>query len=355
MRRPLLSAIAGDEEIEAILSDEAQIGAMLEFERALARAEAAVGLISADAASAIASAIDRFRPDWDGLAIGMARDGVVVPELIAQLRSTVPRPFDTAVHHGATSQDVIDTALILCLSKIVPIMIDRIDRLESILSGLRDSQGSLPLMAHTRMQVALPVLVAEKLRTWSEPLARHRLALHALTDDLLVIQLGGPVGDRAGFAGHGAAVADALAAGLGLSNASAWHSSRERLVAFGGRLALLAGSLGKIGADICLLAQTEVGAIVIKGAGTSSAMAHKANPIRAEALIALARHAAGLAGSLGQAMVHENERSGSAWTLEWLTLPPLIIATGAATRLSESLLRSINFRSPDEAQPLDPV
>jgi 3-carboxy-cis,cis-muconate cycloisomerase len=341
---PTLHGLASDPEVEALLSDDAQLASMLAFEGALAAVEADAGLISEAAASAIAAGIAAYKPDNNDLAAGMIRDGVVVPALVAQLRRVIAPDHAAELHRGATSQDVVDTALMLQLARIVPILIDRLMQLERGFAALVERHGTQPLMAHTRMQAALPFTVADKVATWVEPLARHRMALSSMRRELLVIQLGGPIGDRSSFGGKGDAIARGLAARLDLGLATPWHATRDPLVMFGARLAALAGSLGKFGADVALLAQTELSAVTIEGAGTSSAMAHKANPVGAELLVALARHTAGLSGSLGYAMVHENERSGAAWTLEWLVLPPLITATGASLLTAQRLLKALSFR-----------
>jgi len=342
--RPLLASLAGDAEIEALLSDAAQIAHILDFERALAEAEADAGLITADAAAAIVSAIKGFSPDWDDLAVGMARDGVVVPALVRQLRAAIGEKHGKALHFGATSQDALDTALMLQVARIIPVFLERLTALEEKFAEISETQGKASLMAHTRMQQALPFTVADKLKTWSEPLARQRAALAGIRRSLLVVELGGPVGDRASFEGKGDAVARGLAQRLDLGIAEPWHSARDPIVAFGSLLSLVSGSLGKFGADVALLAQNEIGAITVAGGGTSSAMAHKSNPVNAEVLVALARHNAGLVGVLHQALVHENERSGAAWTLEWLTLPQMLVTTGASLRLAPILAEQISFR-----------
>ena len=344
-QRSLLSALVGDDEVEALLSDAAQVQGVLAFERALAEAEADAGLISESAASAIAAAIDRLMPDWDDLAFGLKQDGVVVPALVRQLRAATGEPHASAVHYGATSQDAVDTALVLQLARIIPVYLDRIGTLQAAFGVLSETAGRAPLMAHTRMQAALPFTVADKIKTWSEPLARHREALGGIRRQLLVVQLGGPVGDRASFDGKGESVARGLAKRLDLGFAEPWHSTRDPIVAFGSLLSLLTGSLGKFGADVALLAQTEVASIELEGGGGSSSMAHKSNPVNAELLVALARHNAGLAGSLHQALIHENERSGSAWTLEWLTLPAMLVATAGALRIAIKLAGQIAFRT----------
>jgi 3-carboxy-cis,cis-muconate cycloisomerase len=344
--RTLLAALTGDQEIEALLADAAQVAAMVRFELALAQAEAEVGLISSDAATAIAAGLADFTPDWDGLRAGMARDGVVVPALVAQLRTRIAAPHREALHKGATSQDAIDTALVLQLGEIIAVLLARLTALLDAVEGLAARHGAQPLMAHTRMQRALPYTVGAKLSTWSAPLRRHLVALQVVRRSLLVIQLGGPIGDRSSFGAQGEAVARLLARQLDLGLAEPWQSARDPLIGFGGLLAGLSGTLGKIGADVSIMAQNEIGAVTLAGGGGSSSMAHKSNPVRAEVMVALARYNAGMSGVLQQAMVHENERSGAAWTLEWLALPPIVIATGAGLRLGNELLAQMSFPAP---------
>lgn len=340
---PLLSALAGDTEIDALLSDAAQLTAMLAVETALAEASADCGWIAEDAATSIKSALAGFKPDWTALAAGMAQDGVVVPALLRQLRAALPEPHRAALHKGATSQDVIDTALMRQLAQVFDLYEARLTALLARFDALAAEAGTRPLMAHTRMQAALPTTWGAKIGSWGEPLQRYLRALEAMRRTLLVVQLGGPVGDRASFDTHGDAIASGMARRLDLGIAGPWQATRDPIVALGNLLALISGSLGKLGADVALLAQSEVGALRLEGAGGSSAMAHKANPVTAEVLVALARSNAGLSGILGQAMLHEYERSGAAWTLEWLTLPPMLTTTGASLRLSLRLLEQIRL------------
>lgn len=341
--RPLLKALVGDEAVEACFSDEAEIAAMLRVEAALAEAEAAEGLIAPAAAARIVEVCARFEPDRAALARGLARDGVAVPELVKQLRAAVGEPHAGAVHRGATSQDIVDTALMLRLRSVVEIHARRLDALIAALYAVRARDGAVPLMAHTRMQRALPFTAASKIDTWVQPLERHKAALAELAPGLLVVQLGGPVGTRDELDGRGDAVASALARGLGLGCVPQWHSQRERIGAFGSFLSLLTGTLGKIGQDVALMAQNELGEARLASGGTSSAMAHKSNPVPAEVLVALARFNAGLVGTLHQALVHENERSGAAWTLEWLVLPPMAVSAGAALERALDLAQGLSL------------
>ena len=340
----LLAALAGDAEVANLLSDDAQITAMLAVEKALAEASAECGWISEDAAAAVGAGINNFVPDRQALAAGMAQDGVVVPALVRQLRELVAAPHRAAVHKGATSQDIIDTALMLQLAELFDLYEERLSALLGQLDRMAETVGERELMAHTRMQVALPTSWGAKLASWREPLQRYLRLLLSMRRTLLVVQLGGPVGDRGSFAGQGDAIAAALARRLDLGLAAPWQATRDPIVALGNLLAMISGSLGKIGADIALLAQNEVAAVQLRGGGGSSAMAHKSNPVNAEVLVALARANAGLAGTLQQAMVHEYERSGAAWTLEWLTLPPMLVNTGASLRLGLALLDQVELR-----------
>ncbi|MBK8082460.1 MAG: 3-carboxy-cis,cis-muconate cycloisomerase [Devosia sp.] len=339
----LLATLAGDTEIEALLSDSAELDALLAVERALAEASAEAGWIRAESAAAIAAAIADFVPDWPELVAAMARDGVVVPALLRQLRQQLAEPHRDALHRGATSQDIVDTALVLRLARILDRLDSRLEGLLGRLGQLARESGDRPLIAHTRMQVALPTTWGAKLSSWSEPLVRHQSALRAMRPQLLTVQLGGPVGDRASFNGSGDAIAAGMDRRLGLGTASPWHATRDPIVGLGGRLALISGSLGKLGSDVALLTQNEVAALRLEGGGGSSAMAHKSNPVNAEVLVALARFNAGLAGTLQQAMVHEYERSGAAWTLEWLTLPQMLVTTGASLRRAETLLDQLRI------------
>lgn len=334
----LLSALAGDAEIENLLSDQAQLRAMLAVERAMAESSAEAGWISTQALMAIGAAIDGFEPDWAELEAGMAQDGVVVPALIKQLRSRMSEEHRAALHKGATSQDVIDTALMLQLTRIFDVFERRLSSLIEQLARLKRDWAGQPLMAHTRMQVAMPTSWEAKLMSWAEPMRRQFRALQGMRQALLVVQLGGPVGDRNSFGGFGDAIAAGMAQRLGLGLTEPWQATRDPIVALGNLLALISGMLGKVGVDVTLLAQNEIGALRLEGGGGSSAMAHKSNPVNAEVLVALARFAAGLAGTLGQALVHENERSGAAWTLEWLTLAPMLLTTGASLRLADLLV-----------------
>jgi 3-carboxy-cis,cis-muconate cycloisomerase len=343
MTRSLLNHLVGDAEFEALFTDAAEIAAILKFEAALAGAEADADMIPEAAAAAIAKAATRLTPDMDDLAKGIAKDGVVVPALIRQLRAAVGEHAEH-VHVGATSQDAIDTGLMLRLAAAISLIHTRVTTVEAKLSFVGGRDGGISMMAHTRMQQALPITVSSKVASWTAPLARTRRTLAALRRRLLVIQLGGPVGTRAELGDKAELVAKRLAERLDLGIAEPWHTERDPIGEFGSMLSIVTGALGKFGADVALLAQNEVSIVKVEGGGGSSAMPHKANPVNAELLVTLARFNAGLLGTLHQALVHEYERSGSAWTLEWMVLPQMVVATGASLRIAAELAGQISFQ-----------
>jgi 3-carboxy-cis,cis-muconate cycloisomerase len=343
---PMLSALLGDPAISAEFAFEAELMEMLAFEAALAEAEAAEGLIPTASAAAIVAAIRSFRPDIGRLAEGTARDGVVVPELVAQLRAAVGDPHGRHVHFGATSQDLIDSCLAKRLDRVSRELDRRLAGLIGQLERLEAAEGARRLMGHTRMQRARPISFAHKISAWREPLRRHRERLAELAPRVFLLQFGGAVGDRAELGSPASAVADRLADALQLRRSDhARHAERDGVAEFAGWLSLITGSLGKLGQDIVLMAQGEVGELRLMGGG-SSAMAGKNNPVAAEMLVALARFNAGLIGAMHQALVHENERSGSAWTLEWMVLPQMCVAAGAGLRHAAALIEAVAANPP---------
>ena len=337
---PWVDALVGDDELAEAFSAEADLEAMLRVESALARVQATLGLVPAPAAARIAEACRTFAPDRARLVEATLVDGVVVPELVRQLRAAVGGEAAGHVHRGATSQDIVDTGLALRLGPVLTVLERRLDGVVDALDALDARFGANPLTGRTRMQAALPIRAGDRLAAWREPLVRLRDAIPALRPDLLRVQLGGPVGTRDGAGGD--AVADALADALGLYRAGrAWHADRHGVVALADTLSHVTGALGKLGQDVALMAQNGIDAVSLSGTGGSSAMAHKRNPVKAELLVTLARYNAVQLSAMHQALVHEQERSGAAWTLEWLVLPSMVRAAGASSALAGALLGSV--------------
>lgn len=340
----LFGPLMSDSELAALLDDRAQLRALLDFEGALARAEARVGVIPEAAGEIISEAADALEIDPRDLAEGTARDGIPVPALVAALRKAVGDEAARYVHWGATTQDAMDSGLVLRLREVVEIFEERLDEIGARLATLADNERGTVMLARTRGQQATPTSFGLKAAGWLAPLLRHEDRLDALRVRLEVVSFGGAAGNLSALGEDGPAVEAALAEELDLAvPAMPWHSQRDNLIEFGSWLGLVAGSLGKMAGDILLLCQNEVGELREAGGGGSSTLPQKANPVRAEATVALARHATGLAGQLQGAAFHHHERDGVAWQLEWLLLPPLIVATGAALRQAAALLGALEI------------
>ena len=341
---PFLSGLLGDDEIARQFSAQADLAAMIAFETALAQALADEGLIPGSAAKAIVTAAESFKPDIEKLNRATAKDGVVVPDLVRQLREAVGGRHGRHVHFGATSQDVIDTSLTLRLLPALDLLASRLDTVVDALDALDQRDGGVTVMAHTRMQAALPVPARRKIASWRQPLVRHRHRVADVREALAVVTFGGAAGTLEKLGEKARPVAENLAARLKLGFADPTrHSERDGFAALASVLSLVTGSLGKMGADIGLAAQSEVGEIKLASGGRSSAMKDKINPIDAEMLVALARFNATLVAGMHHSLVHENERSGAAWTLEWMLLPQMVVATGAALRISITLVENLSF------------
>ena len=338
---PFLQGLLGDAELAEAFSATTDLRAMLAFETALARAEADEGLIPASAADAIAAACVDFVPDMAALAAATSRDGVVVPALLAALRSRLEPVHARHLHMGATSQDVIDTSLVLRLGPVLDTLDSRLSRLAAALDALARQASDIRVMGRTRMQDALPIALAHRISEWRSPLAHHCERIAGLRPRLLVVQLGGPVGTRETFGDKAEAVVRRVAVSLGLAAGPCWHSNREPVAELAAVFSLISGSLGKLGADVAIMAL--LGEIKLRSGGSSSAMAHKSNPVGAEILVSLARFNASLLSAAHHPLVHENERSGAAWTLEWLSLPQMAVAAGASLQIASALLPNLVF------------
>lgn len=339
---PLLSGLLGDPECAACFSVAAEMKALNRFESALAKVQGQLGLIPFDAASQIENTIVDFQPDLSEIQAATARDGVIIPNYVAQLRKAVGDECASYVHFGVTSQDVIDTSLVLRLQSVNQILLRRLSDVLNNLGQLEQQFADRPMMARTRMQQALPICVSDRVKIWRQPLINAQESFARLQADLAVVQLGGPVGTLQKFGDNGPELRKALADALDLNDPQyCWHTDRARLVHYASWLVDISTALGKMGQDMALMAQNEISEIAFSSSGSSSAMPHKQNPVKAEILVTLARFNAGQLGVLQQAALHEQERSGANWTLEWMILPQIVMACGAGLLRSFELLSEI--------------
>jgi 3-carboxy-cis,cis-muconate cycloisomerase len=324
-----------DGEIAADFDDRRRIADLLDVESALARAQAAIGVIPAAAAERIAAATANLKVDISALRQGVAASGVPTIELVRQLRQAAGPDAAAFVHRGATSQDIVDTAAVLAMRRAIARIREKLKDLAGGLTALAEHHRGTVMAGRTHGQQAAPIAFGLKAANWLAPFVRHWQRLAEVEPRLLVVQLGGAAGNLAALGDRGPAVSDALARELGLGTAVPWHTQRDSVVEFGSWLAMVAGSLGKIGQDVILLAQTEVGEAAESAdaaRGGSSTMPHKANQVASEMMVVAARATAALLSALQGAALQEHERGTHGWQLEWLVLPQMIaLASGSAS------------------------
>jgi 3-carboxy-cis,cis-muconate cycloisomerase len=337
----LLGPLLGDAETARLFSDEAAIEAMIRVERALALAQASVGIVPAAAAQTIDRLLARAVVPPERLGEGTARAGVPVPALLAELRPLLPGEAARWLHWGATSQDVVDTALALRLATALDLLDARLGALLAALEAAAERWADLPMAGRTRSQAAAPIAFGARCRAWAAPFSDLRPDLAALRPRVARVQLGGSVGSNAVVAPHGPAIAAGLAAELGLADSAPWHTNRAGLAAFGNWCAAVAAATAKMAGDLVLMGRTESGEARAGAGGGSSTMPQKRNPVAAETVVALARYAAPLAAAMHLATIHGEERDGSAWTVEWLALPQLVLCAAGSLRHGIALATSL--------------
>lgn len=334
----LIECLATAEPLAELFSDESVLRAMLEFEVALARAEARLGMMPESAAQAIAAASEAGNFATADLAKQALEGGTLTIPLVKMLRQKVKENSPAAasfVHSGATSQDVADTALILLLKRAQPILEGDIERLEETLVRLTTEHAHTVMLGRTLLQAAPPVTFGLKAGGWLAAVRRGRKRLRSSFEEALVVQFGGASGTLAALGDQGLEVAQTLAGELGLRLPEApWHSQRDRLAALVSACAILTGSLGKMARDIGLLMQTEVSEVREpggEGRGGSSTMPHKHNPVGCIVTLAAANRVPGLVASFLSGMVQEHERAAGGWQAEWPTVADVVESTGLAT------------------------
>jgi 3-carboxy-cis,cis-muconate cycloisomerase len=332
-----IESLATTEALGEVFSDVSIVQAMLDFEVALARAEARAGIVPKSAADRMAAAA--YAPEFDiqALVHNTFRAGTpgipFVKAFTEKVRAAAPEAAGW-VHWGATSQDVADTALVLLLKRARTILSGDLDRLGKSLITLSERHKATVMLGRTLMQAAPPVPFGLKVAGWLGAMRRSSRRLECAFDEALVLQFGGASGTLASLADKGPVVARALAEELGLRCPEApWHTHRDRLANLVCCCGVLTGSLGKMACDICLLMQSEVGEVAEPGGesrGGSSSMPHKRNPIACALALAAAHRVPGLVASFLSAMVQENERAVGGWQSEWPTVASIVQSTGSA-------------------------
>lgn len=316
------------------VGDRAWLQAMLDVEAALARAQARAGLLPAAQAQAITRACRADEFDLGAIGEAAAVSGNPVVPLVRALTEAVPGPAAGAVHNGATSQDVLDSAAMLVADRALGPLLDDLEAAAAAAAGLAAAHQTTVMAGRTLLQQALPVTFGLKAAGWLVALDEVAARLEEVRRTRLAVQLGGAAGTLAALGPAGAEVLAALAAELGLAEpVLPWHTVRTRVAELAGALGAAAGVAGKVARDVTLLAQTEVAEVRERGPagrGGSSTLPHKRNPVAAVAALACAEQAPGLVATLLAAMVQEHERAAGAWHAEWRPLTDLLRTTGSA-------------------------
>ena len=329
----LVESFVTTEPLADVFSDASVLAAMLQFEVALARAECRVGVIPAGAADAVARAALPHAFDAAAIARAARAAGTLaiplVDALIARVRE-VDAAAETFVHWGATSQDVVDTALVLCLRRALPIIHADHVRLCHALRRLSDEHAATVMLGRTVLQPAPPITFGLKAAGWFGAVSRSGAQMIAAFDAACVLQFGGASGTLAALGIHGPSVAAELARELGVPNPGApWHAHRDRLGALVAACGVYCGTLGKLARDVALLMQHEVGEAAEPGAG-SSTMPHKRNPAGCAVALAAANRVPGLVAAFLSGMPQEHERGVGGWIAETATVAATVQAVGAA-------------------------
>ena len=348
----LSDSMFASQPVAAAMGDAALVELMLAFEAALAKAHGALEIIPADAARVIAQAVANFPglrgEDWVRFAADAARAGTPVIPLVRVLTAHVAAIDPNAagsVHFGATSQDVMDSALMLQLRIAIASINADMLRLGKAAAALAQDHRNTIMLGRTLLQPAVPITFGLKAAQWLSEIAVCRARLAEAADAALVLQFGGAAGTLGSLRAHGPAVAAELAKTFSLplpQPALPWHTRRSALVNLGAQFAIIAGSAGKIARDVSLMMQFEIGEVFEpseSGRGGSSAMPHKRNPVRCMQILANATRAPDLAAILMRGMVQEHERALGGWQAEWAVWPDLAGLCGGSVALAADYAR----------------
>jgi 3-carboxy-cis,cis-muconate cycloisomerase len=330
--------------VSGIFSSRARVAAMLRFEAAIAAAEADVGLVPEEAAAAIAAACDVARFDIAALERDGAVAGTLAIPLVLRLTEAVPEEARGWVHLGATSQDVLDTAMMLQARDALDVIAQELRGVGDACAALAQDHRATVMPGRTLLQHATPVTFGLKAAHWLGLATRQLARLSALRASLPV-QLGGAAGTLAALGVEGRRVTERLAERLELAVPDLpWHTDRDMVAHLTGSLAIAAGAMAKIATDVVLAMQTEVAEMAegpTPGAGASSTMPQKRNPVRAPAAIAAARLTAGAASVVLHGLAQEHERAVGSWHAEWAAVPEVFRYSAGAVEHARAIVEDL--------------
>jgi len=329
-----------------LFTDTAEVRAMLLVEGTLAKVQGALGLIPEDSAFFIHRAAMEVQVDPSGLAEATGTNGVSVPGLVAAFRKAMEAPEHAQyVHWGATSQDIIDTGLMLRLRPLLTICEKDLRATLDALAALAEAHADTPMSARTYGQHATLTSFGAQASEWGNPLLGLLGELPALRSACLRVSLSGAAGTAGAFGAEAPEIRANLARELNLSDpGQSWHTDRTPLLRIGDWLTRAALALGKLGEDLIAMAMSGIAEIDLGGAGGSSTMPQKQNPVAPSALVALAAQARGHLATLQDAAMQKHQRDGAAWFTEWLTLPQLCLAAASALTIAKDQTARISPR-----------
>jgi 3-carboxy-cis,cis-muconate cycloisomerase len=335
----------GTPQMRALFSDATRFQRMLDVEAALARAQGRLGVIPPEAAQTIAAKANAGILDTERMRAKTEVVGLPVVPLVTALVEACGEEAGRYVHWGATTQDIIDTGLVLQMRDAFALLDADLGRAILATAGLADRYRSAVMAGRTHLQHAVPITFGFKAAVWLASLLDLRQRLATLGDQVLVAQYSGAAGTLSAVADRGIAIADALAEDLGLGTPDiSWHVRRGGIAETGCFLGVLCGALGKIAKDVILLAQTEVGEAAephVSGRGGSSTMPQKRNPIMSEYVLASARNVHALVPVLLGGMIQDHERATDSWQAEWVALPQMFVMTAGALNHAAAILEGL--------------
>lgn len=326
-----------------LCADSAEIRAMLLVEGALAKAQGQLGIIPEISAAAIDRAAREVQVDPGALAVAMGQNGVSVPGLVAAFRKAMEAPEHAQyVHWGATSQDIIDTGLMLRLRQALMLAEDDLKSILSMLGAASDKFAEMPMAARTYGQHATPTSWGAVVAQWGTPLADYLETLNDVRSRSLWVSLSGAAGTSAALGAQSAALRAKLADLLELSDPErSWHTDRGPVLRIASWLCDVTMALAGIGRNLVTLASSDVGEISLSGAGASSTMPQKQNPVGPSILVALGIQSTGLRAALQSASTHEHQRDGSAWFAEWSVLPQIMLNAACGLQTARAVIPMI--------------
>ncbi|WP_424977934.1 lyase family protein [Leisingera sp. S232] len=326
-------------EASRLFSDSAEVRAMLLVEGALAKAQGKAGVIPQESAAAIGRAVVEIAVDPGVLKRPSEQNGVPVPGLVAAFREEMKAPEHAQyVHWGATSQDIMDSALMLRLRQVLALIEEDVKAAVLSLAKLARAHAELPMAARTYGQHATPTSFGAVAASWGMPLLNLLEELPALRQSCLLVSLSGAAGTSSALGPRAPDVRAAMAKGLALQDPGRnWHTDRTPVLRIADWLLRVTLAFGKIGEDCTALVQSGIEEIWLGGTGASSTMPQKQNPVAPSALTALARQGSGLFSVLQGAATHQHQRDGAAWFSEWMCLPQIVLGAASAAKTGNDL------------------